>query len=85
MLYSIKEQMKGNYMFATLWYAGVVVAALGYNDMTQNECELLSATMIEDIMITYDDPVRVTQLKEWPDQNKWNVTCEKVNLYKGKK
>lgn len=70
-------------MFATLWYAGVVVAALGFDGMTQNECEVLSATMIDDIMITYDNPARVAQLKEWPDPNKWNVTCEKTN--KGKK
>ena len=68
-------------MFATLWYAGVVVATLGYNGMPLEDCESLSATMIDDIMITYDDPDRIAQLKEWPDENKWDVTCEKVNLY----
>ena len=72
-------------MFATLWYAGSVVAVLGYNGMPLSDCKILSATMIDDIMITYDDPARVIQLKEWPDVNKWDVTCESTNLYIEKK
>lgn len=72
-------------MFATLWYAGVVVASLGYNGMTQSDCDQLGATMIEDILITYDDPERAKKMKEWPDPDKWDVTCEEKDLFEGEK
>lgn len=68
-------------MFATLWYAGAVVATLGYNNMPLSDCENLAATMLDDIMITYDDPERVKKLDKWPDETKWDVTCEKTNLF----
>lgn len=67
--------------WATLWYAGSVVATLGYNGMTEGECDNLKTMMETNIEYAYSVyDMRAELAEEGFGENKWLVTCENEKI-----
>jgi hypothetical protein len=65
-------------MFATLWYAGVVVMWMGFQGMSSDVCESIKKQMETDIENSYSDPVIAKDLLyDGFELDGWNVTCER--------
>lgn len=63
--------------WATLWYAGAVVISMGGENMSLDECENLTNSMISDINSSYSDEKKVAELKGTMfETNEFSVTCE---------
>jgi len=65
-------------MFATIWYAGVVVMWMGGADLTPEMCMEIRYQIEDDIYQSYIDPNTSAQLTSHGLMyDKWKVTCEK--------
>jgi len=68
-------------MYATIWYAGIVILSMGYQGMTDQECHSLTTVMRNDIHDAYvennNEPINGYE-KQY-----FEVTCENENLFKG--
>lgn len=68
-------------MFATLWYAGVVVFVMGFESMTLTQCNEIKQMMEKDIYTAYQDPESAeTMIDDGFVYESWKVTCETVRL-----
>lgn len=64
-------------MFATVWYAGVVMLSLGFSEMTSTQCSELKQVMEQDIYNAYQDPEKkILLIEDGYVYEQWKVTCE---------
>ena len=65
--------------WATLYYAGQVVIAMGFEGQTLAQCEEITALMMSDIVSAYEENIPELATSMFPT-NEFTVDCETEQL-----